>query len=112
VAAADAGYVDAGDREGLLARSSPLAGAQEPSDARCDADLTEVRIPVPDRVGVAAEIFTLAAELSVDVVDFEVAHSAEGTRGVLVAIIERKNSDLFRGGLIARGFHPSVHPLS
>jgi prephenate dehydrogenase len=107
-------YVDAGDSDALL---RALVNAREarknlPMRGVRDAELTEVRIPVPDRVGVAAEIFTLAAELSVDIVDFEIAHSAEGTRGVLIAVIERKNGDLFRGGLIARGFHPSLQPLS
>jgi prephenate dehydrogenase len=107
-------YVDAGDRDSLLGALVTAREARKnlPMRAVRDADLAEVRIPVPDRVGVAAEIFTLAAELSVDVVDFEIAHSAEGTRGVLVVVIERKNTDVFRGGLIARGFHPSVHPLS
>jgi prephenate dehydrogenase len=107
-------YVDAGDRDGLLGALTTAREARKnlPMRGVRDAELAEVRIPVPDRVGVAAEIFTLAAELSVDIVDFEVAHSAEGTRGVLIAVIERKNADLFRGGLLARGFHPSVHPIA
>jgi prephenate dehydrogenase len=107
-------YVDAGDRDGLLSALTAARDARKnlPMRGVRDADLAEVRIPVPDRVGVAAEIFTLAAELSVDIVDFEVAHSAEGNRGVLIAVIERKNADLFRGGLIARGFHPSVQPIA
>jgi prephenate dehydrogenase len=107
-------YVDAGDRDGLLTALVTARDARKnlPMRAVRGSELAEVRIPVPDRVGVAAEIFTLAAELAVDIVDFEVAHSAEGTRGVLIAVIERKNADLFRGGLIARGFHPSVHPIS
>jgi prephenate dehydrogenase len=107
-------YVDAGDREGLLEALTTARDARKnlPMRGVRDAELAEVRIPVPDRVGVAAEIFTLAAELSVDIVDFEVAHSAEGNRGVLIAVIERKNADLFRGGLIARGFHPSVQPIA
>jgi prephenate dehydrogenase len=75
------------------------------------AELVEVRIPVPDRVGVAAEVFTLAAELGVDVVDFEVAHSAEGTRGVIIAVIEAVHAERFRDGLSARGFRPSTQPV-
>jgi prephenate dehydrogenase len=45
------------------------------------------------------------------VTDFEVYHSAEGERGVLILLIEATQSDLFRGGLIARGFRPSVRRL-
>ena len=42
-------------------------------------ELAEVRIPIPDRPGAAAEVFTLAAELGVNVDSFEVVHNAEGT---------------------------------
>lgn len=75
------------------------------------AEMAEVRVPIPDRPGAAAEVFTLAAELGVNISDFEVFHSAEGGRGVLIALIEDAKGDLFRGGLMARGFRPSVRRL-
>ena len=56
-------------------------------------------------------MFTLAAELGVNMADFEVAHSAEGPEGVLILLVEAAQGDLFRGGLIARGFRPSVRRL-
>ena len=101
------------DREALLtlltrARS---ARANLPTRGGRPADLAEVRIPIPDRPGAAAEVFTLAAELGVNVFDFEVAHSAEGDKGVLIALIALSDGDLFRGGLLARGFRPSVQRL-
>jgi prephenate dehydrogenase len=74
-------------------------------------EMAEVRTVIPDRPGAAAEVFTLAAELGVNVSDFEVFHSAEGERGVLVLLVEATQSDLFRGGLIARGYRPSVRRL-
>jgi prephenate dehydrogenase len=77
------------------------------------ADLmAEVRVPIPDRPGAAAEVFGLAADLGVNISDFEVFHSAEGGRGVLIAIIDAGQSDLFRGGLLARGFRPNIRTLS
>jgi prephenate dehydrogenase len=75
-------------------------------------DLTEVRVPIPDRAGSAAELFTLAAELSVNIANFEVVHVAESNRGVAVVLIDSAKSEIFRGGLIARGFRPSVQALS
>ena len=36
--------------------------------------MAEVRIPIPDRTGAAAEVFTLAAELGVNIASFEVVH--------------------------------------
>ena len=65
-----------------------------------------MRIPILDRPGAAAEVFTLAAELGVNIADFEVVHMAESNRGVAVVLIDAAVADLYRGGLIARGFRP------
>src|SRR6266540_6603863 len=43
-------------------------------------DLRELRIPVPDRPGVLADVTTLATDLDVNIVDLEIAHSSEGPR--------------------------------
>jgi prephenate dehydrogenase len=101
------------DREALLAllTRARVARTNLPSRVARTDDLAEVRIPIPDRPGAAAEVFTLAAELGVNVADFEVYHSAEGAKGVLILLIEASSRDLFRGGLIARGFRPSVRRL-
>ena len=79
-------------------------------EAHPDA-LAEVRIPIPDRTGSAAEVFTLAAELGVNIASFEVVHMAESNRGIAVVLVDAASSDLFRGGLLARGFKPAVTPL-
>jgi prephenate dehydrogenase len=105
--------VAAGDRAGLQDR---LARAREarrnlPSRVARTEDLAEVRIPIADRPGAAAEVFTLAAELGVNIADFEVMHRAEGDAGVLVLVVDAGSTDLFRGGLIARGFRPGVSRL-
>ena len=71
-------------------------------------DIVEFRIPIPDRAGAAAEIFGIAAETGVNIANFEVVHSTEGERGVLVMVVESEQRDLFRGGLLARGYRPSV----
>jgi prephenate dehydrogenase len=102
-----------GDRGGLEARllRARHARANLPSRLARTEDLAEVRIPIPDRPGAAAEVFTLASELGVNIADFEVTHSAEGERGVLYLVVEAPATDLFRGGLIARGFRPGVRRL-
>lgn len=74
--------------------------------------LAEFRIPIPDRLGAAAEVFTLAAELGVNIANFEVVHRAETNRGVMVILIDAEMTELFRGGLLARGFRPSVAALT
>ena len=106
--------IEADDRDGLHTRldAARTARSNLPSRATHPEELAEVRIPIPDRTGAAAEVFTLAAELSVNIANFEVVHVAESTRGVAVVVIDRAKSDVFRGGLIARGFRPAVQPLS
>jgi prephenate dehydrogenase len=107
------GIVDTDDREELLrllakardARSNlPVRGTQP-------EELAEVRIPIPDRAGSAAEVFTLAAELGVNIASFEVVHSVEGNRGVAVVLVDAGVADVYRGGLLARGFKPAVQRL-
>jgi prephenate dehydrogenase len=106
--------VDAGDRERLftLLTDARQARINLPARVADPADLAEVRIPIPDRAGAAAEVFTLAAELSVNIASFEVVHVAESTRGVAVVLVDRSLVELFRGGLLARGFRPAVQALS
>jgi prephenate dehydrogenase len=105
--------VAADDRDVLLADLTRARDARInlPGRVARSAEMAEVRTVIPDRPGAAAEVFTLAAELGVNVTDFEVYHSAEGERGVLILLIEAAQGDLFRGGLIARGFRPSVRRL-
>jgi prephenate dehydrogenase len=106
--------VDAADRAGLLATLEAARAARLNLPSRAAArpeNLVEVRVPVPDRPGVLAEITTLAGELAVNIHDLEIAHSAEGDRGVLLLVIDAASTDLVRGALLARGFRPSVQAL-
>jgi prephenate dehydrogenase len=59
----------------------PLRGARP-------AAVAELRVIVPDRPGVLAEVTTLAGELGVNIFDLEIAHSAEGPSGVLVLVVD------------------------
>lgn len=102
------------DRSGLHRRLATARAARMnlPAGAVRPEELAEMRIPIPDRPGAAAEVFTLAAELGVNIASFEVVHSVEGTRGVAVVLVDAEQVDLFRGGLLARGYRPGVQRLS
>jgi prephenate dehydrogenase len=102
---------DRGELHRLLAKARD-ARANLPTNATHPGEFAEVRIPIPDRPGSAAEVFTLAAELGVNIASFEVVHSVEGNRGVAVVLVDAQRVDLYRGGLIARGFRPAVQRLS
>lgn len=109
-----ASVVSTGDRKQLLSRLEQARRARQnlPSRVPADAELSEVRIPIPDRPGSAAEVFTLAGELAVDILDFEVVHSSEGNQGVIVTVVAAAQAEIFRGGLMARGFRPAAQRLS
>lgn len=102
--------IDAGDtgRVGTTLEGAREARQNLPGRALRPETMAEVRIPIPDRSGAAAEVFTLAAELGVNIANFEIVHSAEGDRGVAVFNIDSESTERFRGGLIARGFRPAV----
>jgi len=106
--------VAAHDRDGLLADLTRARAARVNLPARYTrpSELAEVRVPVPDRTGVLADVTTLASELDVNIVDLEIAHSSEGQQGVLIVLIESSMTERFRGGLLARGYRPSIQPLA
>lgn len=101
------------DRTGLLDRLERAreARANLPARISMPSELAEVRITIPDRPGSAAELFTLAAELGVNIADFEVVHHLDGVRGVAVVLVDASTAELYRGGLLARGFRPAVQRL-
>lgn len=102
------------DSAGLLSRLDRARRARMnlPASAGPMGELSEVRIPIPDRPGAAADVFALSGQLGVNIYDFEVVHSIEGDRGVMVTVVRAAQADTFRGGLMARGFRPAVQPLT
>jgi prephenate dehydrogenase len=98
-----------GDREAL---SDMLEGARSarqnlPPRGIRPATVAELRVLVPDRPGVLADVTTLAGELGVNIYDLEIAHSAEGPRGVLVLVIDAALAEAVVAPLRARGYRVS-----
>jgi prephenate dehydrogenase len=102
-----------GDRSGLLEVLEHAATARRslPSRAVRPERLTEIRVPVPDRPGVLAEITTLAGDLGVNIADLEIAHSAEGERGVLVLVVDAGGSDRLQSALTGRAYRSTARNL-
>jgi prephenate dehydrogenase len=105
--------VATGDRQGLLdtLERARAARLNLPTRATAAGELAEVRTPVPDRPGVLAEITTLASELGVNIYDLEIAHSSEGDAGVVIVVVDLRLVERLTGGLMARGYRPSVRGL-
>jgi len=97
------------DRDGLLDLLERARAARRnlPVGMPVDAELVELRVPVPDRPGVLAEVTTAATELGVNIVDLEIAHSAEGPSGVLVLVIPADGAPALESALTDRGYHHS-----
>jgi prephenate dehydrogenase len=101
------------DRAGLLGllERARAARVNLPVAHERGAELTVVRVPVPDRPGVLADVTTLATSLDVNILDLEIAHSAEGAAGVLILVVDARQADRLREALGGRGYRPSLHPL-
>ena len=102
-----------GDRPGLLQVLDRAARARRslPSRAVRPERLVEIRVPVPDRPGVLAEVTTLAGDLAVNIADVEIAHSAEGDRGVLVLVVDADGAARLRAALTGRGYRSVAESL-
>ena len=74
--------------------------------------LSELRIAVPDRDGVLAEITSLAADAGIGIYDIEIAHSAEGPRGVLILVVDRADAETLRVAADAAGYPGRAEQLS
>jgi prephenate dehydrogenase len=108
------------DRVAGSDRASILGVLQRASQARRNLparmvrpdDLSELRIPVPDRHGVLAEITSLAADGGISIYDIEIAHSAEGPRGVLILVVDSAQADRLRDAIEALGYHCRAEKLA
>jgi prephenate dehydrogenase len=102
-----------GDRGRLLEllERAREARVNLPTGAPALGQASELRLPVPDRPGVIAEVSTLLGGLGVNIFDVEIAHSAEGDRGVMVLIIDADAEDVARKALVARGYRASARRL-
>lgn len=107
------GHVASGDRDRLLEalESARSARTNLPVGHLDEGPYVELRVPVPDRPGVLAEITTLAGQLGVNISDLEIAHSVEGPEGVLVMVVPQVGADAFEKGLGDLGYHSSRRVL-
>jgi prephenate dehydrogenase len=106
--------IAARDREALLDALQQASAARRALPARIvrPEHLSELRIPVPDRQGVLAEITSLAADAGISIYDIEIAHSAEGPRGVLILVVDGAQADTLCQAVEAKGYRARAEQLS
>jgi len=102
------------DRDALLGVLQKASSARRNLPARVvrPDHLAELRIPVPDRAGVLAEITSLAADAGIGIYDIEIAHSAEGPRGVLILVVDGAEAATLTEAIEASGYRCRAEHLS
>ena len=70
-----------------------------------EGDVYEIRIPVPDRPGVLAEVTTSVGNLGVNIESLDIVHAEEGGQGFLrLAVVGASNSARAAGVLRSLGY--------
>ncbi len=82
-----------------------------PARGEVPADLSEIRVPIPDEKGSLVKVLMLAAEVDVNVYDIEIAHTSEGQRGVLILVVDTTSVEAFSAGLDKAGYAPRSKSL-
>jgi len=105
--------VETADREGLVARLEQARAARTnlPLRAVGAADLVEMRVSVRDEPGQLSLVTTTATGVGANILDIEIAHSAEGDRGVLVLVVERPAAERLAAALLVHGLVVSIGQL-
>jgi prephenate dehydrogenase len=104
----------AGKERSVILRELSAASAARrnlPSSTPDPTELAELRVPVPDRPGVLAEITSIASVANLNIYDLEIAHSQEGTSGVLIMVVDASSAGPLAAALDAKGFRSAVEPL-
>lgn len=96
-----------GDDQGLRRRLAEARDARRglPGKETATGVLVELRVPIPDRPGVLAEVTTTVGAAGVNIEDLGIEHAPEGGRGVLrLAVVGPKHAGRARRALEARGY--------
>ncbi len=102
------------DQDAIFEVLQRASGARRNLPARIvrPDNLSELRIPVPDRHGVLAEITSLAADGGISIYDIEIAHSAEGPRGVLILVVDTAQAESLAAAITERGYRCRAEQLA
>ncbi len=106
--------VSTGDREALVGLLDYAKQARRNLPPRVPSPeaIIECRVPVPDRPGVLAEVTAMLGGIGINIWDLEIAHSAEGDRGVIVLVISVGDAQRAKEVLTDCGYHPSIVSLT
>jgi prephenate dehydrogenase len=99
--------LEVGDEAGLRRALDDARAARRalPGKETVTGALVELRLPIPDRPGVLAEVTTTVGKVGVNIEDLGIEHAPEGGRGTLrLAIMGPRNAHRAREALEALGY--------
>ncbi|HVM64139.1 MAG TPA: prephenate dehydrogenase/arogenate dehydrogenase family protein [Acidimicrobiales bacterium] len=99
------------DLVALLETSRAARLALPGRTARPAGEVVELRVPVPNREGVLADVTTLATSLGVNIEALETADATEHERGLIVMVVAAEAGHRLRDALVARGYRPVVQAI-
>ena len=95
----------------LLERARAARLALPGRSTRPAGEVVELRIPVPNREGVLADVTTLASRMGVNIEALETADATEHEGGLIVMVVEAAAGRRLREVLNERGYRPVVRAL-
>lgn len=105
--------VERSDEPELLSRLEVARAARVnlPGPAGSPAGYVEVRVPLLDRPGELATLTADATEVGANIYDIEIAHSAEGDRGVAIVVVSAQHAPAVVQRLRDRGYQATHQEL-
>ena len=99
------------DLVSLLERARAARLALPGRTTRPAGEVVELRVPVPNREGVLADVTTLATRMGVNIEALETADATEHDRGLIVMIVAADAGRRLRDALNELGYRPVIHAL-
>lgn len=106
--------VERSDEPELLQRLELARAARVnlPGTAGSPVGYVEVRVPLLDRPGELATLTADATEVGANIYDIEIAHSAEGDRGVAIVVVSARHAPAVVQRLRDRGYQATHQELT
>jgi len=95
----------------MLERARAARQALPGRVARPAGEAIELRVPVPNREGVLADVTTLATRLGVNIEALETADATEHERGLIVMVVAADAGRRLRDALVERGYRPVIRAV-
>ncbi|NNN21590.1 MAG: prephenate dehydrogenase/arogenate dehydrogenase family protein [Acidimicrobiales bacterium] len=105
--------IDSGDKELILAKLQKAQFARQalPIRATRPEELCEIRIRISDAPGELVKVLDVARVRGINIFDVEIAHSVDGSQGILVLIVANIDRELLCSGFLEAGYGVSAHKL-